>query len=94
MCIHLYKIPFGSYLVGCYGNHRTLLATEMGLTKIQADISIIIPHSIINNDIKSVLEILEEVTTSDNEIDIYHFKNKILLDLSSKFGLLPRSLKE
>ncbi|MBA9028586.1 hypothetical protein [Peribacillus huizhouensis] len=94
MCVHLYKIPFGSYLVGRDGNHCTLLATEMGLTKIQADINIIIPHCIINKDIKSVLEIIEEETTSDNDLDIYQKKNKILLDLASKFGLLPHSLKE
>jgi hypothetical protein len=54
--LHLILFPNGYYSVCSGGNHRTYLANKLGIPKIKASVTLIIPNELINKEIINKIE--------------------------------------
>lgn len=50
--LHLYLLPDGNYTVATGGNHRSYLSNELNIDLIEAVVSVLIPFSLIPEDIQ------------------------------------------
>ena len=66
--LHLYRMPSGKYTVVSGGNHRSILANELGVPEIRAAIDIVVPTSLISaNTINIIQNIYNRINTLQNE---------------------------
>lgn len=54
--LHLYLIPEGKFTVSTGGNHRSILADELKISRIEAFISLVVPKLKINDKIVNLIE--------------------------------------
>jgi hypothetical protein len=60
--LHVYRLPTDDYVVGSGGNHRTVLSNELGLTSIQAEVTVFLPRSEIPQHIIDRLTDLDRIS--------------------------------
>ena len=77
--INLYKFPDGFYSVCHGGNHRPYLAKQLGIKRIMAQYSILIPKTLLS---KKQIEICESLEIGD-------LTNEKLKKICIDVGLLP-----
>ncbi|MBU9721346.1 MULTISPECIES: hypothetical protein [Bacillaceae] len=63
----LERLPTGKYTVSSGGNHRSYLANELGLERIEAFISIIVPENMLIKGMGEIEELFEEQTLVSKE---------------------------
>jgi hypothetical protein len=86
--VHLYKLPYGKYVVGSDGNHRTYFADKEYIDCINAEVTIIIPNAYIPEETKSTLVELQEAYFKDSRPELNDIRKEILLGIARELRLL------
>lgn len=90
--INLYKIPNGKYIVGEGGNHRPMLASELGISEILANVCIVIPEDFIPLDANR--EIVSIETKIRALVELAHNKRDLLWSLEDDKNVDEDSCKQ
>lgn len=65
--LHLNKLPTGKYAVCTGGNHRPVLATELGIEEIFAYIDVVMPKDKIDSKVLKEYHLLDKLESELNE---------------------------
>jgi hypothetical protein len=98
--LHLLLLPNGYYSVCSGGNHRTYIANLIGIPKIKASVTLVIPNELINEEVINRIEEINVEKSSNFQTlrDIAKqqrgmvFGSKEYLDLQEKYNYIDRQI--
>ncbi|MEV5024802.1 hypothetical protein [Paenibacillus sp. LPE1-1-1.1] len=77
--LDLYLLPTGKFVVSYGGNHRAVISNELSVPKIKANVDLLIPRSLLSEDVINHISILRK-----NEQQLNHAAKEISFFLNSK----------